>query len=58
MLSEASEVKKNTEKLKSGQKCSILGPQNLGFGGQAAPPPSPPPLGSASSTVLEILILF
>ena len=45
MPSEASKVKKNTEKLKSGQKCSILGPQNLGFGGQAAAPsPSLDPL--------------
>ena len=42
MLSEARQ-KKIMEKLNRAQKCSILGPQNLGSGGGPGPP-GPPPL--------------
>ena len=35
--------KKIMEKLNRAQKCSILGPQNLGWGGARAPGPPPPP---------------
>ena len=44
MLSEARQ-KKIVEKLNRAQKCSILGPQNLGSGGGPGPPGPPP--GSA-----------
>ena len=44
MLSEARQ-KKIMEKLNRAQKCSILGPQNLGSMGGAGPPGPPP--GSA-----------
>ena len=43
MPSEA--AKKIMEKLNRAQKCSILGPQNLGSGGGPGPPGPPP--GSA-----------
>ena len=42
MPSEARQ-KKIMEKLNRAQKCSILGPQNLGSGGGPGPP-GPPPL--------------
>ena len=41
MPSEARE-KKIVEKLNRAQKCSILGPQNLGSGGGARAPGAPP----------------
>ena len=44
MPSEARQ-KKIMEKLNRAQKCSILGPQNLGLGGGARAPVAPP--GSA-----------
>ena len=44
MPSEARQ-KKIVEKLNRAQKCSILGPQNLGSGGGPGPPGPPP--GSA-----------
>ena len=48
MLSEARQ-KKIMEKLNRAQKCSILGPQNLGSGG--GPGPRGPPPGSAPGAV-------
>ena len=51
MPSEARQ-KKIMEKLNRAQKCSILGPQNLGSGGGGrARAPGPPP-GSAPGTLL------
>ena len=47
MPSEARQ-KKIMEKLNRAQKCSILGPQNLGSGGGPGPPGPPP--GSAPGT--------
>ena len=41
MPSEARQ-KKIVEKLNRAQKCSILGPQNLGWGGPGPPPGSAP----------------
>ena len=41
MPSEARQ-KKIMEKLNRAQKCSILGPQNLGSGGGPGPPGAPP----------------
>ena len=49
MPSEARQ-KKIMEKLNRAQKCSILGPQNLGSGGPG--PPGPPP-GSAPENMLQ-----
>ena len=48
MLSEVRQ-KKIMEKLNRAQKCSILGPQNLGSGG--GPGPRGPPPGSAPGCV-------
>ena len=42
--------KKIMEKLNRAQKCSILGPQNLGSGGGARAPGAPP--GSAPETCI------
>ena len=53
MPSEARQ-KKIMEKLNRAQKCSILGPQNLGSGGGGPGPPGPPP-GSAPDTPGESL---
>ena len=49
MLSEARQ-KKIMEKLNRAQKCSILGPQNLGLGGPG--PPGPP--GSAPDLYMYV----
>ena len=53
MPSEARQ-KKIMEKLNRAQKCSILGPQNLGSGGARAPGPPP---GSAPE-VFECFVEF
>ena len=50
MPSEARQ-KKIVEKLNRAQKCSILGPQNLGSGGGPGPPGPPP--GSAPEMYLR-----
>ena len=44
--------KKIMEKLNRAQKCSILGPQNLGSGGGPGPP-GPPPPGSAPEACVK-----
>ena len=51
MPSEARQ-KKIVEKLNRAQKCSILGPQNLGSGGGPGPPPGSAP-GTAVSAALK-----
>ena len=50
MLSEARQ-KKIMEKLNRAQKCSILGPQNLGSGAPAPPPGSAPAVRMGVVTV-------
>ena len=51
MPSEARQ-KKIVEKLNRAQKCSILGPQNLGSGGGPGPPGPPP-----GSTPVRVLLI-
>ena len=51
MPSEARQ-KKIMEKLNRAQKCSILGPQNLGSGG--GPGPRGPPPGSAPGMLMKM----
>ena len=51
MPSEARQ-KKIREKLNRAQKCSILGPQNLGSGGGPGPPGPPPWIRTCSYFVL------
>ena len=55
MPSEARQ-KKIMEKLNRAQKCSILGPQNLGSRGGPGPPGPPP--GSAPDYLNETIFLF
>ena len=47
--------KKIMEKLNMAQKCSILGPQNLGSGGARAPGASP---GSAPDIISEFSVSY
>ena len=59
MPSEARQ-KKIVEKLNRAQKCSILGPQNLGSGGGPGPPGPPPGSapGKSRTTTSQIVSNF
>ena len=52
MPSEARQ-KKIVEKLNRAQKCSILGPQNLGSGGGPGPPGPPPWIRTCVWPIIE-----